>query len=43
MEEIFKYLNASGDVGVWLMVLMMWRLDQRTRKLEYKVFGWKAA
>jgi len=30
----FEYLAAGGDIGIWLVVYGLWRLDKRITILE---------
>ena len=32
--EIFKLLAASGDIGIWVVLFVIWKLDRRVFKLE---------
>lgn len=34
MEDLFPYLSAGGDVGIWLVALGLYRLDKRLTILE---------
>lgn len=32
----FEYLAAGGDIGIWLVVYGLWRLDKRITILEIR-------
>lgn len=34
MAEILKILSVGGDVGVWVVVFAIWRLNERMLRLE---------
>tara|TARA_B100001971_G_C18257926_1_gene583872 strand:+ start:1445 stop:1567 length:123 start_codon:yes stop_codon:yes gene_type:complete len=34
MDGLLQYLQAGGDVGIWVAVAGLWRLDRRLFALE---------
>ena len=39
MEALLNALNVGGDVGVWVLVLVVWRFHDRILKLELRFQG----
>ena len=39
MESLFDILNVGGDVGVWVLVALVWRFDKRMTGIEYGLQG----
>lgn len=37
--EFLQLLQASGDVGIWIIVFGLWRMDKRISHLEWTVFN----
>ncbi len=35
--ELLQLLAAGGDVGVWVLVFVMWRFDRRLLQLEVEM------
>lgn len=38
-QEVFKLLAAGGDVGTWLVLFALYKLDKRVFMLESRVNG----
>ena len=38
MSEVLEFLSAGGDVGVWALVVLMWRFDRRLVRLETLIY-----
>lgn len=34
MEQILAALQVSGDIGIWVLVYVVWKFDRRIFKLE---------
>ena len=34
MESLLTFLSAGGDIGIWVMVAVVWRFDRRLLTLE---------
>jgi len=39
MEELLKLLNIGGDLGIWVLVGLVWRFDKRLTGIEYGLQG----
>lgn len=39
MEGLLKLLNVGGDLGVWVLVALVWRFDKRVTRIEYGLQG----
>ena len=35
MEELLRLLNVGGDLGIWVLVGLVWRFDRRLTGIEY--------
>lgn len=42
MNELLTVLQASGGVGVWVLVGFLWKFDRRLYRLELSVFKERA-
>jgi len=34
MESLLIFLSAGGDIGIWVVVAVVWRFDRRLLTLE---------
>ena len=34
MEELLPLLAAGGDIGIWVVVAVLWKFDRRIFRLE---------
>jgi len=34
MENLFQLIDVGGDVGIWFLLLAIWKNDRRILKLE---------
>lgn len=37
MEEVLKVLSAGGDVGTYILIFALWKIDTRLRAVEFKL------
>lgn len=37
MEQLLHALNVSGDIGVWVLVAVVWRFHDRLLRMELQV------
>lgn len=37
MTELFQFLNVTGDLGTWVVLGFLWKLEKRVTILETRL------
>ena len=35
MAEVLQFLNATGSVGIWVLIGVVWRFDKRLAEISF--------